>query len=117
MVQILKNLGITGSALVITPEPDKDLIQAAHNIDKVWTLPINQLNANDLLRRQTVLITQSAAEQAAVIWDAVPTRGGRRLENDQNLVDIASETVEPTEAEEAPRPRRRRAAAKPTEAE
>ena len=117
MVQILKNLGITGSALVITPEPNKDLIQAAHNIDKIWTLPINQLNANDLLRRQTVLITQSAAEQAAKIWDAVPTRGGRRLENGQNPVDLASETVEQTGEEETPRPRRRRTTTKPTEAE
>ena len=117
MVQILNNLGITGSALVITPEPNKDLIQAAHNIDKIWTLPINQLNANDLLRRQTVLITQSAAEQAAIIWDAVPTRGGRRLENGQNPVDLASETVEQTGEEETPRPRRRRTTTKPTEAE
>ena len=117
MVQILKNLGITGSALVITPEPNKDLIQAAHNIDKIWTLPINQLNANDLLRRQTVLITQSAAEQAAIIWDAVPTRGGRGLEKGQNPVDLASETVEQTGEEEAPRPRRRRTTTKPTEAE
>ena len=117
MVQILKNLGITGSALVITPEPNKDLIQAAHNIDKIWTLPINQLNANDLLRRQTVLITQSAAEQAAIIWDAVPTRGGRSLENGQNPVDLASETVEQAGEEETPRPRRRRTTTKPTEAE
>ena len=118
MVQVLENLGITGSVLVVTPEPNKDLIQAAHNINKIWTLPINQLNANDLLRRQTVLITQSAAEQAAIIWDSVPTRGGRRLNRSQGTDDASATTIEQSgEAQEAPSPRRRRASTKPTEAE
>ena len=103
---------------MVTPEPNKDLIQAAHNINKIWTLPINQLNANDLLRRQTVLITQSAAEQATIIWDSVPTRGGRRLNRSQGTDDASATTIEQSgEAQEAPSPRRRRASTKPTEAE
>ncbi len=115
MVQVLENLGITGSALVVTLEPNKDVIQASRNIDKIWTLPINQLNANDLLRRQTVLITQNAAEQASIIWDALPTRGGKKVKAHHAAVAGSTETVEP--GEEEPRPRRRRAPAKPTEAE
>ena len=114
MVQVLENLGITGSALVVTPEPNKDVIQASRNIDKIWTLPINQLNANDLLRRQTVLITQNAAEQASIIWDALPTRGGKKVKAHHSAVAGSTEIVEP--GEEEPRPRRRRAPAKPTEA-
>lgn len=99
MVQLLQNLGINGSALVITEETNKNLVNAASNLDKIWTLPINQINANELLRRQTVLITQEAVQQADKIWNAIPTRGGRRRETPPEL---------PPEPEKKPASRTRR---------
>jgi len=78
MVQLLKNLGISGTALVVTPETNKALVQSSNNIHQIWTLPVGQLNANELLKRKTVLITQGAVEKAGQIWSSIPDRGGRR---------------------------------------
>ena len=39
------------------------VVNAAHNLKKVWTLPVNQLNAQELLARETLIITREA-----VLW-------------------------------------------------
>jgi ribosomal protein L4 len=57
MVDLLGNLGITGSALVVTQNSETRVVRSAHNIQKIWTLPVNQLNASELLSRETLVIT------------------------------------------------------------
>ena len=79
MVSLLANLGITGSALVVTDGPDSSVTRGAHNIKGLWTLPLNQLNANDLLKRETLIMTVAAAQKAETFWTAEITRGGRRV--------------------------------------
>ena len=64
MVDLLGNLGITGSALVVTQRSETTVVRSAHNIQKIWTLPVNQLNASDLLSRQTLVITLEALLRA-----------------------------------------------------
>ena len=64
MIDLLANLGISGSALLVTQNSDSGVIQAAHNLKKVWTLPVNQLNAQELLARETLIITQAAVRWA-----------------------------------------------------
>jgi len=64
MVELLNSLGISGSALMVTREPLHPMIKAAHNLQKVWTLPVALLNAQELLSRETVIMTLEAARWA-----------------------------------------------------
>ena len=63
MVELLANLGVSGSALLVTQGSNRGVVNAAHNLKKVWTLPVNQLNAQELLARETLIITREA-----VLW-------------------------------------------------
>lgn len=76
MVQLLDRLGISGSALVVTHEPEEGVIQAARNLKNIWTLPVALLNAHELLRRETVIMTAAAARWAEQMWAVAPH--GRR---------------------------------------
>jgi large subunit ribosomal protein L4 len=76
MVQLLDRLGVSGSALVVTYEPEEGVIQAARNLKNIWTLPVALLNAHELLRRETVIMTVAAARWADQVWAVVPH--GRR---------------------------------------
>lgn len=64
MVDLLNNLGIAGSALVVTQSSETTVVRSAHNIQKIWTLPVNQLNASELLSRETLVITLEAVLRA-----------------------------------------------------
>ena len=75
MVNLLQNLDISGSALVITLKPEEGVIRAAHNLGKVWTLPVDLLNAQELLKRETVIMTVEAARWAEQFLAAKPRRG------------------------------------------
>ena len=131
MTQLLENLSIGGSALVVTKGTDRSVVMAAHNLTKIWTLPVHQLNALELLSRDMVIMTVEAARWMEETLSSEPH--GRRGAKWASLSDgvavaepVVEETTEPvadaaveTATEEAteettPRPRRRRtAAAKP----
>ena len=128
MAQLLANLQVGGSALVITKATDKNVVQAAHNLEKTWTLPANQLNAQELLARDLVIMTVEAARWVEETYSNEPHgRRGAKWTNGSPVADAAEpeavaepvpeSVVDETEAhateEEAPKPRRRRAAAKP----
>jgi len=102
MVSMLKNLGISKSALVVTNGTDTNLVLAAHNIKGVWTMPINLLNANDLLRRETLIMTLDALKEAEKIWVGRVNRGPSH----RPWANVVTESAE--EVAEAPAPRRRR---------
>ncbi len=74
MVSLLGALGISSSVLVVTGESDTNVVRAGHNLKQVWTLPVNQLNAHELLRRGTVLITRDALLKGESLWAATPDR-------------------------------------------
>lgn len=74
MAGLMAGLGINGSALVVTAQAEAAVARAGHNLKKVWTLPVNQLNAHELLRRETVVITQDALRQGEAMWAAKPNR-------------------------------------------
>lgn len=68
MNEVLKALQLEPPALVVTKEPEHNLILACRNIEKVWTLPVDQLNAAELLKRDVVLITADAIKRAEELW-------------------------------------------------
>ena len=126
MAQLLTNLQVGGSALVITKATDKNLVQAAHNLEKIWTLPANQLNAQELLARDLVIITVEAARWVEETYSNEPHgRRGAKWANGSPVADAAEpeavvepvpepivEEIEAPAEEETPKPRRRRAAPK-----
>ena len=127
MSELLENLSIGGSALMVTMGTDRDVVLAASNIKKIWTLPANQLNAQELLARDTIIMTVEAARwvEEALANEPHGRRGAKwnTTVDSANVPDVA--VAEPEEAtvtapegmgeegieEEAPKPRRRRAAA------
>ena len=74
MVSLLESLDMKGSVLVVTETSDTNVVRAGHNLKQVWTLPVNQLNAHEILRRSTILITRDALKAGEALWSATPNR-------------------------------------------
>ena len=68
MIEILGNLGITTSTLIVTGEPQGNVVLSARNLKRVWTIPISQINAEQLLQRDSVIMTLDAARRAEELW-------------------------------------------------
>ncbi len=97
MVSLLENLEVNGSALIITRGSEESVIRAAHNLKKIWTLPVALLNAHELLRRDTVIMTLEAARWAEQFLAGEPRRGrGARLENG---VEFSAEADWPSDSD------------------
>ncbi len=76
MASLLVRLDVSTSALVVTMAGSDDVIRASGNLKKVYTLPVNQLNAEALLSRDTVIFTVDAARWTEVALASDPH--GRR---------------------------------------
>jgi len=74
MVKVLSNLGITTPVLIVTPNPQADVIRSARNIGRVKTLPALQINPVDLLHHDRVIITVQAVRRAEEVWASVDTK-------------------------------------------
>ena len=68
MVQILTALGVDSSALVVTPEPEENLIKSARNLKGIKTTPANLLNVLDILSYKLILITVNAVRRVEELW-------------------------------------------------
>ena len=122
MAQLLENLSVSSSALVVTKGTDRYVVQAASNIQKIWTLPVEQLNAQELLSKDLVIMTVEAARWVEETLSSEPhgSRGlkmtvGLAAADDKSLEELTSAepATEPTatqQEETKPRPRRRRVA-------
>ncbi|MQG11231.1 MAG: 50S ribosomal protein L4 [SAR202 cluster bacterium] len=133
MTQLLENLAIGGSALVVTKGTDRSVVLAANNLTKIWTLPVHQLNALELLSKDMVIMTVEAARwveetlasephgRRGTKWTALS--GGTAVakpvveEMAEPVADAAAEvpTEEAAVGSPTPRPRRRPTAAATTE--
>ncbi len=65
---ILKTLGIESSALLVTSDPDINVVKSARNIDKVKIRPAYMLNVVDLLKHKVLLMTVEAVQKVETIW-------------------------------------------------
>ncbi len=68
MVQILTDLQVDSSALIITPEAEENVIKSARNLKEIKTMPANLLNVLDILSYKMLLMTVSAVRKAEQIW-------------------------------------------------
>jgi large subunit ribosomal protein L4 len=78
MAQILNDLGVDSSALIVTLEPQEYVIKAARNIQGIKTMPANLLSVIDLLSHKILLMTVSAVKRVEELW------GEKQAEEVQN---------------------------------
>ena len=107
MTTLLNNLGISSSALLVTASSQSDVFRAGHNIPRLWTTPVNLLNANDVLNYKTLVMTVEAAKLAEQMWaDPIGHRQKRAAANigDTRTSDAPAEAQpasEPTSSQES----------------
>ena len=102
MTNLLGNLGISGSAIIITVDSQEMVFRAGHNLPNIWTTPVNLLNANDLLGRQTVVMTVDAALKVEEMWAAPMSHRQRRLARAEASLVAAGTSQTPNEAPTGP---------------
>lgn len=68
MVEILTALGVDGSALIVTSEPDANVIKSARNLGGIKTMLANLLSVVDLLSYKMLLMTVSAVRKVEELW-------------------------------------------------
>ena len=76
MVEVLSALGVASSALIVTPEPEENVIKSARNLTRIKTMPVNILNVLDILSHRMILITEAAVRKAEKLWGNGLTQGG-----------------------------------------
>ena len=62
VAQMFKALGIDRSCLFAIPERDETLQKSARNLDRATLTTVKQLNAWDILRNRTLLLTKAGLE-------------------------------------------------------
>jgi len=68
MEEVLMALGVDSSALIVTGEPEENVVKSARNLAGVKTMPANILNVVDLLSYKMLLMTEAAVRKAEKIW-------------------------------------------------
>lgn len=63
MAAVVKGLGIDRSCLLALPESDSSVYRAARNIDRMTVSTVSQINAWDILKNRTLLITKDGLNQ------------------------------------------------------
>ncbi len=68
MTQILAALGIDSSALIVTNEPEYNVIKSAQNLAEIKTMPASLLNVVDILSYKMLLMEVAAVHKAEQLW-------------------------------------------------
>ncbi len=68
MVAALNALKIDSSALIVTQNPEENVIKSARNIPQVMTSPAGVINIMDILSHKTLLMTEAAVRAAEKLW-------------------------------------------------
>jgi len=68
MVQILTALGVDSSALIVTGEPEDNVVKSGRNLVGIKTLPASLLNVVDILSYKMLLMTVAAVRRAEQLW-------------------------------------------------
>lgn len=63
MAKVYKALGIERSCLLALAEPNESIVRAARNIARTTITSVSQLNAWEILKNRTLLVTKAGLEQ------------------------------------------------------
>lgn len=72
-VAIIKNLGVTGSILVVADGANSETLRAGRNVTGVDMLPADLLNTVDVMNHRTLVMTLDAVRRAEALWGGVQT--------------------------------------------
>ncbi len=75
MKEVLSSLHATSSVLLVTPETDQNVVLSARNLERVKTLPANNLNVLDILEHDRLIMTVDAVRRAEELWAGGATPG------------------------------------------
>jgi large subunit ribosomal protein L4 len=68
MEEVLAALGVDSSALIVTSEPEENVVKSARNLTGIKTLPANILNVVDILSYKMLLMTEAAVRKTEQLW-------------------------------------------------
>jgi len=76
MVGILAALGVDSSTLIVTSEPEENVVKSARNLPGIKVMPASLLNVVDILSGKMLLMTVAAVRQAEALWGEGISREG-----------------------------------------
>lgn len=76
MVQIFTALKVDSSVLIVTAEPEENVIKSARNLPRTKTTPANILNVLDILSYKMLLMTETAVRRVEQLWKDKKAEGG-----------------------------------------
>lgn len=68
MAVILAALGVDSTALIVTHQPENNLVKATRNIGGIEIMPADLMNVLDLLNHKKLIITVEAVCKANELW-------------------------------------------------
>lgn len=68
ILDVLTALKIDSSALIVTQNPEVNVIKSARNIPQVITSPARVMNILDILTHKTLLMTEEAVRMTEKLW-------------------------------------------------
>lgn len=68
MVEVLKNLNVQGSTLVVMPAKNEVVERSARNIPDVKTMLVNTMNVYDILKYDNFIITKDAVSKVEEVY-------------------------------------------------
>ncbi len=76
MARILAALGLDSSALIVTAEPEGNVVKSARNLPGIKTMPTSLLNVVDILSYKMLFMTVAAVRKAEELWGEQLSKGG-----------------------------------------
>jgi large subunit ribosomal protein L4 len=76
MAEVLTALSVGAPVLIVTMEPEGNVIKSARNLPAVKTMPVSVLNILDLLSYKVLLMTEEAVRWAEKTWSNGLAQGG-----------------------------------------
>ncbi len=70
MTEIIKNMRLGHSVLIVTENSNENVVRSARNIPRIWTSPASVLNVGDILKYRRVLMTEGAIRRVEELWGA-----------------------------------------------
>ncbi len=68
MVRVLKNIGVTGSALVVMHDKNENVEKSTRNLVGIKTARVNTINVFDILKFDKFVVTQAAVEKVQEVY-------------------------------------------------
>lgn len=76
MLNILAALGVDNTALIVTREPEENVIKSARNVGWVKTMPASVMSILDMMSYKSLLMTEDAVRVAEKLWGNGAAEGG-----------------------------------------